>query len=154
MAGEITGRKVLAMFVAFFGVVFAVNFYMASKAVGTFPGLVESQPYIASQTFDVNRKAQEALGWTVTPSYDAREATLALSVREAASGLPGEVARLSVLVGRATETTHDLTPEFVRVGDKFVTQIALDKGYWVLMIDATAADGTVFRQRQRIFVKG
>ena len=154
MAREITGRHVAFGFVGAFGVIISVNLVMAYSAVSTFPGVVERQPYVASQTFDANRKAQAALGWSVVPSYDAERAALVISVREQATGLPGDVADFSVLVGRATGTTHDLRPEFQRVGDTFVASAPLEPGYWVLMVDAKAADGTAFKQRLRIFVKG
>jgi nitrogen fixation protein FixH len=154
MNGEITGRKVLAGFVGAFGVIIAVNLFMAYNAVSTFPGVVEHQPYIASQTFDADRKAQIALGWKLTPTYDAERGALLLSVRETATGLPGDVAELSVLVGRATDASHDIRPEFQRVGDGYVASARLDPGYWILMVDALAGNGTKFKQRLRIFVKG
>jgi nitrogen fixation protein FixH len=154
MSKEITGRQVLFGFVGAFGLIIAVNLFMAYNAVSTFPGVVERQPYVASQSFEADRKAQEALGWVVTPLYDAERGALALSIRETASGLPGEVAALSVLVGRATDASNDMRPEFQPIGDDFIAALRLDPGYWVLMIDARAKDGTAFRQRLRIFVKG
>lgn len=55
-------RKFLMIVIAFFGVVIAVNVTMAVKAVKTFLPEV-SNSYVASQTFDKDRAAQEALGW-------------------------------------------------------------------------------------------
>lgn len=154
MTREITGKMVLTGFVAAFGLIITVNLFMAYSAVSTFPGVVERQPYVASQTFDADRKSQQALGWTVAPAYDADRGALVLSVREEATGLPGDVAELSVLVGRATDASQDLRPEFQRHGDDFIAAARLEPGYWVLMVDARAADGTAFKQRLRIFVKG
>ena len=36
---KLTGRHVLAIFVIGFGLIFAVNFFMAYRAVSTFPGM-------------------------------------------------------------------------------------------------------------------
>lgn len=152
--GVLTGRKVLAIVVAFFGVIITVNLFMASKAVGTFPGVVERQPYIASQTFDVERRAQQALGWEAVPEYDAEAGQISLAITETATGYPGEVSSLSVLLGRATQTDHDSRPEFVREGGRYVAPAALDHGYWILIVEAEAADGTRFRQRLRLWVQG
>ncbi len=45
-----------------FAVIIAVNLVLAFKAVRTFPGLEVENSYVASQTFDAERTAQEALG--------------------------------------------------------------------------------------------
>ena len=62
MARELTGRHVLAITLAAFGVIIAVNMVMAVKAVSTFPGLETPNSYVASQRFDRDRAAQAALG--------------------------------------------------------------------------------------------
>jgi len=70
---EIKGGHVLAMLIAFFGVIFGVNFVMAYLANSTWSGLVVENGYVASQSFDkdlAKAKAQEALGWNVGFSYD------------------------------------------------------------------------------------
>jgi nitrogen fixation protein FixH len=70
---EIRGGHVLAMLIAFFGVIFGVNFLLAYLANSTWSGLVVENGYVASQSFDkdlAKAKAQEALGWNVAFSYD------------------------------------------------------------------------------------
>ncbi len=72
-AKEFTGRHMLAIFVIGFGIVIAVNFTMASFAVGGFHGTVVENSYVASQKFngwlDEARKG-EALGWKVETVRD------------------------------------------------------------------------------------
>ncbi len=70
--GEITGLKVFLIACAFFGVIIAVNILLAVKAVSTFPGLEVPNSYVASQTFDADRTAQESLGWTLATEYDIK----------------------------------------------------------------------------------
>lgn len=154
MTRQITGRMVLMGFVGAFGIIMAVNFFMAYSAVSTFPGVVERSPYIASQTFDAERRAQAALGWTATPEYDAERGALVLSIREDATGLPGNVADISIVVGRPTDASHDTRPALARKGDDYIAALRLDPGYWIVMLDAKAQDGTAFKQRLRFFVKG
>ena len=67
--GEITGKHVLAITVSAFAVIIGVNVVMAWKAISTFPGLEVKNSYVASQTFDADRAAQQALGWTLVPEY-------------------------------------------------------------------------------------
>jgi nitrogen fixation protein FixH len=152
MVREITGRHVLIITVSFFAVVFSVNFLMAYKAVSTFPGVEAKSTWYASQNFEATRKAQEALGWQVTETYD--NGRLVLRITHAASGQPADVTDMQVLVGRATEAAGDLLPVFIREGGAFVAPVDLSPGKWLLRIEAVAADGTPFRQQRQLFVKG
>ncbi len=147
---EITGRHVFAVTSGAFGVIIAVNLLMAYKAVSTFPGLEVQNGYIASQTFEVEKRAQQALGWALVPAY--RAGHLALEFRDT-QGLPAPVTDLSVLVGRTTESREDQTPAFRREGGLFVADVTLPRGKWMLKVEATAPDGTVFRQRLDLFVR-
>lgn len=64
--GTFTGKHMLGVMVAGFGIVAAVNFYMASLAVGGFHGIVVENSYVASQKFNdwiSEAKADQALGW-------------------------------------------------------------------------------------------
>lgn len=151
MAAPLTGRKVLAMFVAFFGVIIAVNLTMAYMAVGTFPGLDVKNSYVASQTFDDDRAAQAALGWVVNVSYSEGELQVAV-VDE--NGKPADVAKLNAIVGRPTHVRDDQTPEFQQRGGMFKARLTLGAGLWNLRLDATALDGTAFKQRLNFMVKG
>ena len=67
MGKPLTGRTILGIFVAGFGIVFAVNFYMASLAVGGFSGVVVKNSYVASQEFNgwlEQAEKQAELGWS------------------------------------------------------------------------------------------
>lgn len=150
---ELTGQKVLAISVASFGLIIAVNFYMAFKAISTFPGLEVDNSYVASQSFDADRRAQIALGWTVTPIYDAAKHIITLDFRDL-NGAPVTVRDLTVLIGRSTEARDDLHPLFTQSNGVYTAPVDLPMGKWMLHIEAYAADGTVFRQRRELLVKG
>jgi FixH len=68
--GEITGPRVFAFTASAFAVIIGVNVFMAYQAISTFPGLEVKSSYVASQSFDAERAAQNALGLTLTQSYD------------------------------------------------------------------------------------
>lgn len=144
MRRELTGRHVLAITVAAFGIIIAVNVVMAIKAVGSFPGLEVPNSYVASQEFDRERAAQSALGWTVAPAYDGNELTLA--IRDA-QGLPAPVESLTATVGRPTHKRADQSPDFTYEGGLFRAALTLEPGIWNIHVVATAPDGTEFRQR-------
>jgi len=149
--GTLTGRKVLAIAVAFFGIVTVVNVVMASRAIGTFPGVEVANSYVASQSFDKDRAAQEALGWQVEPSYE--NGVLSLVIRDG-QGLPAQVKELNAIVGRTTMAADDQSPEFAYKGGIFSAPVSLEPGAWLIHLNAIAADGTPFRQRLDLFVKG
>ena len=144
MARELTGRHVLAITLAAFGVIIAVNMVMAFKAVSTFPGLETPNSYVASQRFDRERAAQAALGWTVTPEYDGRELTL---VVQDTQGNPARIRSLSATVGRPTHVREDQTPRFIYENGIFRAPLTLAPGIWNINVTAEAWNGTVFRQR-------
>ncbi|KGJ04963.1 Nitrogen fixation protein FixH [Paracoccus halophilus] len=144
MARELTGRHVLYITLGAFGTIIAVNVTMAVMAVGTFPGLEVRNSYVASQSFDADRAAQQALNWTVVPEYDGRVMTLI--IRDA-QGYPAPVQTLEVTVGRPTHQRDDQAPEFTYSGGLFRAPLELAPGLWNIRLSATAPDGTVFRQR-------
>lgn len=146
---ELKGRHVLAITLGFFGIIIGVNLVMAVQAVRTFPGLEVANGYIASQTFDADRKAQQALGWTAVPEYRDGKLTIALTDAE---GLPAAVQSIDVLVGRTTAANDDVRPVLNRVSGIWEAHLALARGKWMLKLEAVAPDGTMFRQRLDLFV--
>ena len=86
---EIKGGHVLAMLLAFFGVIIAVNLVMAWFANATWSGLVVENGYVASQSFDKNlakAKAQEALGWDVGFAFDKNSVKVTFADAKGAKG--------------------------------------------------------------------
>jgi nitrogen fixation protein FixH len=140
---ELTGRKVLLIVCSAFAVVIGVNLTLAYKAVSTFPGLETKNSYVASQSFDANRAAQEALGWDVGARVEAGQ--LRLSIMH--DGAPVEVDIQSAVLGRATNVAQDQTPILVFDGKDYVAPVTLADGNWNLRLVAKAADGTMFQQR-------
>lgn len=150
---QLTGRHVLMICVAFFGVIIAVNLLLAVKAVSTFPGLEVENSYVASQTFDADRTAQQALGWDLAQAYDPDRGELRLTFTDA-QGFAAPVRDLTVLVGRPTDAADDQYPAFANVSGSFVAPVTLAPGKWMLHVQARAADGTLFRQRLDLVVGG
>lgn len=145
------GRHVLAMFVGGFAVVVAVNAALAVSAVRTFPGKEVESSYVASQTFDADRAAQEALGWRVDTTLTS--ATLRLGVL-GASGAAVRPEIVTATLGRATTTASDVVPAFVWDGTAWVAPVEAGPGLWNLRVEMRAPDGTPFRRRIPLRVGG
>lgn len=145
----LTGRKVFFITAGAFSVIIGVNLTLAWNAVATFPGLEVKNSYVASQTFDADRAAQEALGWTAEARVEGDELVLAITD---AAGAPAPVAMLDAVFGRATHVAEDQAPAFVFDGQVFRAPIQAGRGNWNLRLDASAPDGTAFRQRLQVRV--
>ncbi|MDN2567583.1 FixH family protein [Aquibium sp. A9E412] len=64
--GQFTGRHMLLLMLAFFGVIITVNVTMAVFASTSWSGLIVKNSYVASQKFNAKAaegRAQAALGW-------------------------------------------------------------------------------------------
>ncbi|WP_375229104.1 FixH family protein [Roseobacter sp. S98] len=144
MTRELKGRHVALIFGAAFAVIIAVNLTLAFSAVKTFPGLEVRNSYVASQKFDADRAAQQALGWTVTASALGDQISLSITDRE---GEPVRVSALDATLGRATHVRDDQRPDFSFNGEAYVADAVLAPGNWNIRMVARQDGGAEFRQR-------
>lgn len=139
----LTGRHVLAILVAFFGVVFAVNFTLAYLANSTWSGLVVANGYVASQSFDqdlARSRAQAALGWSVGLKHDASSVTLTLADKDgkAIDGLA-----ITGDLERTVTDKEDQLVTFINQGGGIYTAPAkLGAGLWEIEFDAKGSAAT------------
>jgi len=148
---RMTGPKVLAIMLGAFGTIIAVNLTLAYSAVSTFPGLEVKNSYVASQNFNEELAAQQALGWTVEADLVGSELVLSITGRD---GYPAQVATLDAILGAATHVRDDQRPDFVFLDGAFRAPVQIAPGNWNIRLRATSADGTLFQQRVVLHVKG
>ncbi|MEL7011764.1 MAG: FixH family protein [Pseudomonadota bacterium] len=147
---KLTGWHVLAMFCTGFGIIITVNMILAYSAVKTFPGLEVKNSYVASQHFDRNRSAQEALGWNVSAAVE--EDFLVLRIDDPLGPVAPQITRATL--GRATHVGDDRELNFKFDGTAhFAGAAGLAPGNWNLRLAAVADDGTQFQQRIVLRVK-
>ena len=139
-----TGWHALGVFGGAFAVIISVNLTLAFSAVSTFPGVETKNSYVASQTFDARRTAQEALGWDVSARASGGLLVLTIADRD---GAPAQVHQLEAVLGRPTHVKDDRLPDFVFDGRAWVARETLAPGNWNIRIKAVARDGTPFEQR-------
>jgi nitrogen fixation protein FixH len=89
----------------------------------------------------------------VTPIYDPAKHQIHLAFR-GPDGTPVTLRDLTVLVGRPTEAKDDLHPVFTQAHADYAASADLAMGKWMLQIEAHAANGTLFQQRRKLWVKG
>ncbi|WP_037227383.1 FixH family protein [Roseobacter sp. GAI101] len=143
MQRELTGWHVFGGFATAFGVIIAVNLTLAFQAVRTFPGLEVKNSYVASQSFDADRNAQEALGWAV--SADVDHDVLKLVILQDGTAIAPRVE--DATFGRATSVVADQTPDFTFDGSALVAPVKAGPGNWNLRVKLRADNGVLFQQR-------
>jgi nitrogen fixation protein FixH len=148
-----TGWHMLALTCSFLGVIIAVNGLLAYKAVSTFPGLEVNDSYVASQTFDQEKAAQQALHWHIKQGYDRAANQLRLDFTDV-SGKPVTLRDIDVLIGRPTDAAQDQHPKMTQRADgSYVAPSVLPLGKWMLQITAHAQDGTLYQARTFFYVR-
>ncbi|MER9201587.1 FixH family protein [Mesorhizobium sp. M0933] len=150
---EFTGRHMLAIILAFFGVVIAVNLTMATLANTSWTGLVVENTYVASQQF--NRKAEEgraqaALGWTGKLTIAWGEVRYGVTD---AAGKPVPLHGVKVLFRHPAYEKEDESITLAAAsGQEFAVQHMPRDGVWIVEIDADAGLARPFRDVRRIMI--
>ncbi len=135
--GEFTGRHMLFAMIGGFGIVMAVNFYMASLATSGFGGVIVENTYVASQKFNgwlKEAERQEALGWEAEPAR-AEDGHLVIRTE----GVPN-MALASATIRRPLGKLEPGELAFSRMPDgTFRSATALDDGRWIIRLEITSA---------------
>ncbi len=136
MTRRFTGWHMTAIMVAFFGVVIAVNFFMAREAVHTFGGAVVENSYVASQRYNgwlAEARAQEREGWRADPIIRPDD-RLALKISRGA--LPVDNARVTVIASHPLGSVPDraLRMQGSDAIGQYLSDSPLPRGRWLLRI--------------------
>lgn len=131
MTKRFTGWHMTAILVVFFGVVIAVNMWLAISARSTFGGALAENGYVASQDYNkwiAESQAQDRLGWSV--SADAENGRLALTI--AGVQHPSIAVVLRHPLGREPERRMTMR---TLDGTRFISAERLPAGRWRVHID-------------------
>ena len=145
----LTGRKVLAILLSCFGVVFTVNGYMAYHAVSTFRGETADHPYEVGIKFNgelEKAEAQAARGWKVDVALAG--ATRATFRDAQGHALPG-LAVTGVFAAPA-DTQKDRKFALTETSPGVYAGPAAPSGVWDLELTARQGDATLFQSSSRL----
>ena len=156
---RLTGRMVLLILIAFFGIVVGVNVFMAYVAVNTFSGMQSQRPYETGLDFNRTLKSahvQQEQHWQVTSHYERAadgHVSLKLSLRDG-QGKPveGTATKVSLLspVNALKDVVFDLVPQGV---GEFTGTASADAGQWDLVIEVKKENTEVFRSVSRVSLR-
>ncbi len=143
MKREFTGSHMLFAMIAFFGVIIAVNVFMATVANLSWTGLVVENSYVESQRFNERiaaTQARDAKGWRA--QLMLRQGRPVYRLTDAA-GAAVQVKKVIATISRPTHENDDGQQELHRdERGEFIGKRLPGGGVWTIEIDALLADGT------------
>ena len=154
----LTGRMVLVMLLAFFGVVIGVNVTMMKLAIATLPGTEVDSAYSASLGYEkeiVAARAQAARHWKVDAHVERTADGAALLLVEARDGEGRPVTGLKFLgrLERPIDKRADLGKVDCEVGTLVDRPLeAIAPGQWDLVLEGDGKDGRLFLSRNRVML--
>ena len=138
---KITGKHVLVMLLAFFGVMLVVNAVFVYFATSTFSGLSTEDAYRKGVHYNdslAEFRAQQTAGWSA--SVEVAGETVRLTIRDG-DGRPVDGLEIRAHLGRPATQAMDRQLAFTGEGEGlYVAETGgLAAGQWQLNVDAFAA---------------
>jgi nitrogen fixation protein FixH len=156
---QLTGRTVLACFLGFFGVVFAVNAFMIREAVSTFGGVETGNAYKAGLAYGQELAAaseQAQRHWQVTAEIKrdpAGDAVVELAARDG-NGAPLSSLTAVARLAHPADARRDRVVTLDRVGaGRFRGMTEAEPGLWTVQIDLERDGERVFRSRTKLVLR-
>jgi nitrogen fixation protein FixH len=155
----LTGRMVLFMLVAFFGVVIGVNLLMARLAIETLPGTEVDSAYSASLAYEKEIAAahdQNARNWKVDAHVQRGPdggATVQVEARDN-NGMPMSGLKFEGRFERPTDRRADQPVALAEVGSGVYRGSAalIAAGQWDLVLEGDVAGQRMFLSKNRVLL--
>ena len=155
----LTGRKVLFMLIAFFGVVIGVNMIMMRLAIQTLPGTEVDSAYSASLAYEGEIAAahdQNARNWKVDAHIGRDSGGGAIVQVEAhdKNGAPMSGLKFQGRLERPTDRRADKSVALTEVGIGIYRGNAAEiaSGQWDLVLEGEIAGRRMFLSRNRVLL--
>lgn len=151
---EFTGKHMLAVMVAFFGVIIGVNLTLAVLANSTWSGLIVASGYVASQQFNLSEeraRVQALLGWKAELGHAGATFTVTMRTKD---GAPIPNLRLEGTLRRPVTAKEDMVLAFTAKGEgSYVAPAVLARGQWEFVMSARNPQGQEFVETYRFMVE-
>ena len=151
--GTFTGRHMLIIMLAFFGVVFTANFTMAYFAVHSWTGLVVKNSYVASQKFNETTENLEKAAQGASASISYANGKLIIKLVDSA-GKAVMATDMTLTLGRPSHDGEDQVITLAAMGDGiFLAHPILAKGQWAGEVNANIGGNAHWQRPVRIVVR-
>ncbi|HEY8334081.1 MAG TPA: FixH family protein [Tardiphaga sp.] len=156
----LTGRMVLFMLIAFFGVVFGVNLTLAKFAIDTLPGTEVDSAYSASLAYEgeiAAARKQNERGWKIDAHVERAAdgvANILVNARDS-RGSPLAGLAFSGRLERPTDRRGDREASLAEAESAVYRGKVADvaPGQWDLVLEGDASGRRVFLSKSRIILK-
>lgn len=149
--GQFTGWHMLAIMVAFFTVIIAVNLTMAFFARSSWTGMVVDNTYIASQQFNekaAEGRAQAALGWR--SELTIADGMVRYRLTDGAGDMVAAT-RVTATFRRPAHASDDRDIVLTRQADaSFSAAVELGDGPWIVEVESEAGLDRPYRDVRRV----
>ena len=152
---KFTGWHMLAVMLAFFGVIIAVNVTLAVFASTSWSGFVVKNSYVASQEFNSKAavaRAQEALGWT--SKLVIAGGTIRYSLMDSKDRPVAVTGATATFRRPAYEAEDEMIPLTVTPDASLVASRTLRDGIWIVELLTEAGLEHPYREARRITIRG
>lgn len=152
---QFTGRHMLTVMIAFFGVIITVNVTMAVYANTTWSGFVVRNSYVAGLEF--NKKAEEAskqaaLGWTSQTIVSDGHVSFSITDDKGESVV---LAEGTATFRRPVSDTEDTVVTLSRHPDgSLIAPMELRDGSWIVELNAATENETPWHEMERLLLRG
>ncbi|WP_269153911.1 FixH family protein [Methylobacterium currus] len=155
---RLTGRRVLLIFVGFFGTIASADAVLVASALRTWSGLEVASPYHAGRVYNAElarARAQEARGWHLESAVArvGTGATVGVSL-QGRGAVPLAGKDLRARLERPTDARADrgLALAETAPGHYAGRVEALPGGQWRLVVEVLGADGVELRRERRLTI--
>lgn len=155
----LTGKHVLLMFLAFFGVIFAVNGIFLSKAITSFPGETSKKSYLQgihyNDTLD-EKRIQALTGWRAEVGVVSSDDSIPLLVARLYDKNNVPLSDLTVdaelIQHSGKHTALEANLNVSAKGEYSLTLEKLNAGRWTAHIHAQSIDGHKFEATKEVVI--
>ena len=148
-----TGRHMLFIMTAFFGVIFIANFTMVYFSISSWTGLVVKNSYVASQQFNETTAKLEKAAKGVNAILAFENQTLKIRLTDA-NNMAVIASNVIVTLGRPS---HERDDQIIKLmgqgGGIYVAEYSLAKGQWAGRVTADIAGHEGWQRPLRLIVK-
>jgi nitrogen fixation protein FixH len=153
----LTGRMVLVLLLAFFGLVTVVNVFMIRAAISTFGGVDTPSSYEAGLNYKAEESvaaAQSARHWDVSASLVPSPAGEKITITALdETGKPVSGATIAAHLAHPVDERRDVPLQFDQVGAGLYEGTAhADAGQWILDFEISRGGERLFRSRNRVII--
>ncbi|MCF6302317.1 MAG: FixH family protein [Devosiaceae bacterium] len=147
-----TGKHMLIIVLLFFGTIFSVNIFMATKAVQSWTGLVVKNSYVASQQFNEKlaaSRAQAELNLKIDLTYSDGVLKFFLADQ---NNVAIELEEVKIALTRPIGIALDRSFTLLPVDAWYQVEEELPAGVWNVVIHAQVPNQPDFNYRARLIV--